>query len=82
MYQGQTQIIARDTSVPIQSYDLSLIPFQADNYGESLNPYESITGDSLGAAREMPMQSRADGRIHGQYIVLLDETKISSSPNP
>jgi subtilisin len=85
MNQGQTPIIARDESGLIQSIGSSLIPFQDNYYDESLNQYNSITGDSLDATREMPempAQSRVGERIPGQYIVLLDETKISSSPNP
>jgi subtilisin len=81
IYQGQTPIIARDESRLIQSFGSSLIPFQDNYYVESLNLYNSMTGDSLGATREIPAQSSVDERIPGQYIVLLDETKISSPPN-
>jgi subtilisin len=83
MYQGQTPLIAKDESGLIQSNDLSLIPFQDKYYSESLNINDSMIGDTLGAAaREMSVQSKVDERIPVQYIVLLDETKISSSPNP
>ena len=80
MYYSQSPVIASTDRANVDSYGSASMPFQDNYYLDNLNLPKSIPDATFMGADQMSAHSTVDERIPGKYIVLLDESKISTSP--